>query len=198
MSDNEEINLDFLTQEDGDNNDGEEQNGSLLSAAAPEQGETQTVTIGDEEYNLVPAEQGEACTECQKLKQRNDELEEKLEKHKKVIQEFQQERQEELQQQIRDLNDDIPENKRYSEEELEQKFQESEIPQLEDTVDVMQRLVPEMNQSSVQSGKEDLTGTSQGGSDPDEEIEGLNQASQNLFGKGLDEKLNEIEEKHNE
>lgn len=190
----ENINLEFLTQEEEDDNE-DEQSQSILDAAAPEQGETSTVTLDGEEFNLVPAEQHEECTECKKLKQRVEELEEQNEQYETLIQEFRDERQSKLEEKIQSLNEDIPEDKQYTEEELEQKFEDGSISQLENMVDVMQRLTPELNSGTVESNEEDLTGTSQG-SDREEQEQKLNQASQDLFGKPLDQVLNDKEQEH--
>lgn len=212
MSDNDsesqDVELDFLTEgaeqsaeegEENDNEEGEEQQ-TLLDAVSPEQSETSTVTIDGEEFKLVPSEQADDdCTHCSELGQKVEQLKEERDKYVEMLKKVEQRQQEDLQQKIESLNEDVPDDAQYEEEELNQMFEDSSVSELRQTANVMERLVPAAaSTSQVSQSEEDLSGSSSAGATSEEEDkrEQVNQVSQNLFGKDLDEKMKEIEEKY--
>lgn len=153
-----------------------------------------TVQMGGEEFKLVPTdeiEQSDCNCETEELKQQLTEVKQERDQYESLVEEFRQQRREEVTTRIEQLNSELPDEKAYEEEKIEQMCEDEEISHLEQQADLMERLVPEQT-TTIEQSEEDLSGTSSGTTDEDEKAEKINNVSQDLFGKDLDEVLDGI------
>lgn len=157
------------------------------------------IQMGDEEFKLVPVdevEQGDCNCDTESLKQELKQVKSERDDYKELLDEFRQSRREELTEDLKELNQKVPDDRAYDEEELEQMCEDKEISHLEDQVDLMERLVPVTEDSTLEQGEEDLSGSSEssGSDELEQKKERVNQISRDLFGKDFNQVMADIEE----
>lgn len=134
--------------------------------------------------------------QCDDYEEQIEQLKEERDQYKSLVEEIEQERREGAAQRLRDVNEDIPEEEQYEEDELDDFIEESSVQHLEQTADMLERVADSTPEQGPESGKEDLGGTS--GSPSDDEIEEAKQQvddiTNDLFGKDSDTVFQEIEE----
>lgn len=188
MTEEQEVQLETDPSEENDGGEDElEQEGDVQTEPVT----PDTVQMGDQEYKLVPTEdveQAECNCETEKLEQQLQDVKQERDQYEQMLDEFRQQRRKEITERIEQLNSELPEEKAYEEEELEQMCEDEEISHLEQQADLMERLVPEQ-QETIEQGEEDLSGSSESVNSDGDEAERINQVSRDLFGKDLDEVL---------
>lgn len=157
-----------------------------------------TIELGDEEFQLVPTEeveQGECSCNTEKLERELEQAREERDEYKEALEQFEQKRRDQVSSQLEQLNEELPENKAYDEEELEQMCEDESISSLERHANLMQRLLPENDSENLEQEEEDLSGASGGNSEEfDQKKEKIDQISQEIFGDDLDSVLSGMEE----
>lgn len=154
----------------------------------------EVVVIEDEDYLTQ--------SDCDCKEQYEHELEQLREQRdglKEQVESFRERERNEVEQRLRDINESIPEDDRYSDEEIEQLTSDESIDTLRQTIDMMERLA-ENTQPTIQANTEpeDLSGTSGAESkeDTDEIREQVDRVAQSLVGTGFDDYMAKMEEKH--
>ena len=152
------------------------------------------VTLIDSEDEVL---QGDCGCNTEALQEKLESVKQERDKYKEVLDKVEQKQREQAAERLRSVNDDLPEDAQYEEQELESLIEDSDMDHLQQTADMLER-VHSLNSGSsgVEQGEEDLTGSGSGGSS-DEEVEemkeNVNQVSNEMFGKDLDDVMDEIE-----
>lgn len=152
----------------------------------------------------VDPEQHGPCDECQSLEQKVEQLEKERDQYKEMLQKIEQERRQEAGGRLREINQELPEEQQYGEEELEEFIEDSSAEHLSQTADMLERVASNNSTPDLEQGQEDLSGASGSGSggsdttDPEDAKEQVNSVSQSLWGKDIEEMLEVDEDQRGE
>lgn len=156
-----------------------------------------TINMGDEQFKLVPKEEYEqnGCTcNTTEIEQELESVKEERNQLESLVGEFKQQRRDRLTSRIEQLNSDLPESQAWDEEEIEQMTENEDIQVLQAQADTMERLLPTTQETDVEQGEEDLSGSSESGSSTTEdEKERVDQAARELFGKSFNDVMDGLE-----
>lgn len=155
-----------------------------------------SVTVIDDEEELTQSS-CDCGDEKAELRQKIEELKQERDNYQEVVQSIEEERREDTLERIREVNQKLPEDEQYSDEEITELGENSKLEGLKQTADMLERLASN-TKSSVEQGKEDLSGTSGGSSQQEEEVEEarerVDDVVQEMFGKDIDTVFDEIEQ----
>jgi hypothetical protein len=158
------------------------------------------VQMGDETFRLVPmdeVEQENCSCNTKQLEDKIEQLKDERDQYKQTLEQFEQKRRKQLTSRIEQLNQELPEDKAFSEDEIEQRTGEGKsVANLEDQVNLMERLVPvSTGETTLEQEEEDLSGASSP-QNRDETEERVDEISQNLFGQPLESVMDNMEEQY--
>lgn len=154
----------------------------------------------DSEEILVveDAHQGDCGCESseEELKQELQEVKEERDELQTLVDKIEADQREAAAERLRNVNESLPEEKQRSEDELDELIQDASVKYLNQTADMLEDVASVSSSTSVQEGKEDLSGS--GSSSPsDEEVEQaakkVDEVAQSMFGKSYSQINEEIE-----
>lgn len=149
-----------------------------------------SVTMTQEGLVISP-EEDVPETPDEQLQQELEQVKEERDQYKGIVEQIQQSQKEELRERIEEINQSLPEDSQKTDEEIEELTESSNTKVLRQSVDLMETVAESAKEEPVvQSKEEDLGALANQGADVEDEAEKkVNQISQNLFGKSLDEVL---------
>ena len=149
----------------------------------------------DGEFTVLQSEDDIASSPCN-CNDNSDEIEqikEERDKYKAIVEKVRQERKEDAASRLREVNQNLPEDEQYSEDELDSFVEDSSTKQLEQTADMLER-VSSVSTTKVEESEEDLSGTSNTIENEDELLEQVDNATKDLFGQSTEQVFQSIDE----
>ncbi|MFB6236928.1 MAG: hypothetical protein ABEH81_01020 [Halopenitus sp.] len=151
-----------------------------------------TATVYEDESELP---EQSSCT-CGETDEELEQIKQERDTYKEALDEIQQKQREKAEERLRDINQELPEEERHSEEELDQMVDGADVSRLNQMADMMEKLVDNSSSTNLQSNKEDLNGTG-GSNEPDateEAQQKVDEVCQNMFDRPADQVFEDIEE----
>lgn len=152
-----------------------------------------------EEFSLAQGDDSGGDCNCgaEELRQKLSNVKQERDQYKELVEGIEQKQRENVEERLRNLNQKLPEEKQYGDEELEGIIEDSKVGPLQQMATMMENLVDTKEEGVGQSNEEDLGGSS-GGSQTDEELKQkkseVDEVAKQMFGKDLDSVFDEIEQ----
>lgn len=149
------------------------------------------VTVLQNEEDLAQS----GCN-CEDHSEELEQVRQERDKYKTIVEEFQQQKKESAADKLREVNQTLPEEEQYEDDELEQFIEESQTSHLEQTAEMLSKVASTTQAQQTNEEAEDLSGTSSPNrtqQEVEEAEKAVNQATRELLGRDADQVFEDVE-----